>query len=239
MNTTFGLDRCFKFVNCQLQPTTKTGTSVPDTTGKCAITISRQSGCGGHAIAEKLCAYLQRHSPGDAAPWTLFDRNLVEKVIEDHHLPERIAHYMPEDRVPELNDIMDELFGLHPSAWTLAEKTAQTILHLCELGNTIILGRGANIITAKLPHVIHVRLIASIERRIKHMQYFEELGSKEAAARVHTEDLGRARYVRKYFHVDIDDPLFYHLTINTDLVSFDDAARLIGDLALNRRINPT
>jgi cytidylate kinase len=236
MNTTFGLDRCFTFVNCQLQPTTKTGTSYETPAQKCAITISRQSGCGGHAIAEKLCAHLQMHSPKDAPPWTLFDRNLVEKVLQDHNLPERLAHYMPEDRVPELNDIMDELFGLHPSMWTLTEKAAETILRVCELGNAVILGRGANIITAKLPHVVHVRLIASLERRIKHMQYFEKLSYKDAAARIHAEDLGRERYVRKYFHVDVADPQFYHLTINTDLVSFDDAARMIGDLALNRKL---
>lgn len=232
MKPTFDLDRCFSFVNCQLQPATRTATSSDSAPPKCAVTISRQSGCGAHAIGEKLCAYLQSRMPKDAVPWTLFDKNLVEQVLKDHQLPERLARYMPEDRVLELNDIMDELFGLHPSMWTLTEKTSQTILRLCELGSVIVLGRGANIITAKLPHVVHVRLIASIERRIKHMQYFEELTIKDATARVHAEDLGRERYVRKYFNVDIDDPLLYNLTINTDLVPFDDAARMIGDLAL-------
>ena len=41
------------------------------------------------------------------------------------------------------------------------------------------------------------------------------------------EDKGRARYIKKYFEVEVDDPLNYHLTINTSLVSYDAAAELI------------
>ena len=41
------------------------------------------------------------------------------------------------------------------------------------------------------------------------------------------EDLGRQRYVQKYFHADINDPLLCHLVVNTGLVSCDTATRLI------------
>ena len=142
---------------------------------------------------------------------------------------------MPEDRVSQINDIIEELFGLRPALWTLVKETSETILQLCELGNAIIVGRGANIITAKLPHVLHIRLVGSIERRIQQMQQFEKLDRKAAARRIRQEDLGRQRYVKKHFEKDVNDPLLYHLVINTDLVSLDDAARLIGDLALNRK----
>jgi hypothetical protein len=42
----------------------------------------------------------------------LFDRNLVEKVPVDHNLPARLARFMPEDRISQVSDTMDELFGL-------------------------------------------------------------------------------------------------------------------------------
>jgi cytidylate kinase len=236
MNATFGIDRCQTFLNCQLQPPEKSGWSSAKGIRKCAITISRQSGCGAHVVTEKLAAYLQAHSPKDAAPWTVFDRNLVERVLEDHHLPKRIASHMPEDRVSQINDIIGELFCERPALSTLVQKTSETILHLAELGNAIILGRGANIITARLPHVLHVRLIGSLERRIEQMQQFEKLDRKEAARRIHDQDHGRQRYVKEHFGKDANDPLLYHLIINTDLVSADDAARIIADLALNRRV---
>ena len=47
------------------------------------------------------------------------------------------------------------------------------------------------------------------------------------------EDRGRDRYLKKYFKADINDPLLYHLIINTGLVNYDEAAKLIGDAVLN------
>ena len=80
----------------------------------------------------------------------------MEKVLEDHSLPNRLARFMPEDRISEISDTMDELFGLHPPSWTLVRQTADTILHLAELGNVIVIGRGAAVITRKLDYVFNV-----------------------------------------------------------------------------------
>ena len=52
--------------------------------------------------------------------------------------------------------IVEEVLGLHPSGWTLVQHATQTILRLAGLGRAILVGRGANIITARLPNVFHV-----------------------------------------------------------------------------------
>jgi cytidylate kinase len=51
---------------------------------------------------------------------------------------------------------------------------------------------------------------------------------------IRQEDRGRKRYLKKYFGKDIDDPLSYHLILNTDGVGYEEAARLIGDAALGQ-----
>lgn len=232
MSTTARFDSYLTYVNTQLQPPSRRPAPVVP---KRAVTLSRQSGCGGHVLAEKIAGFLQARTPPDQPPWTIFDRNLMECVLAEHHLPAHIAKYMPEDRVTEISDIMDELFGLRPASWALVEQTAETILHLAEVGNVILLGRGANVVAAKSPGVVHVRLVASLESRIAHMQQFEELSRPAAAERVRREELGRRRYIRKYFQRDVDDPLLYHLVINSDLMSFDQAAQLIGGLVLQQK----
>ncbi len=232
MKTTFGLDRCLTFINCQLQAT-KPPHGGDGGLAKC-VTISRESGCGAHVFAEELAAWLQSHLPHSTPPWTIFDRSLVEAVLRDHHLPSRLAAFMPEDKVWQLNDIIEDLFSLHPPTETLVRQTAETILRLAQLGNVIILGRGANIITARLPRVLHVRLIGSVEQRVAHMKVFDNLNRKDALARIKREDGGRRRFLKRYFHKDIADPLQYHLVINTDLVTLRQAAAMVGDLALNR-----
>jgi cytidylate kinase len=221
------------FINSQLRPA-RTPVLSPENGARWrAVTISRQAGSGGHVVAERLAAYLQARTTGQVRPWTVFDRNLVEKVLEDHHLPGRLARFMPEDRISALEDTLEDLFGLHPPSWTLVHKTAETILHLAELGNVILIGRGANIVTNKLDHVFHVRLVGSLEKRSEYVEKSRPVGKKAALEFIREEDRGRRRYLKKYFHKDIDDPLLYHLVINTDLVDYETAARLIGDAVLS------
>ena len=220
------LERCHAFINCQLQSAPRRSLA-EEADRHPAITLSRQAGSGGHAVADQLVRLLEHEMPGPSA-WTIFDRNLVEKVLEDHNLPGRLARFMPEDRISEINDTLDELFGLHPPSEMLVHKTAETILHLAQLGRVILIGRAANVVTARLPHVLHVRLVAPVEYRVDFVREKHGLTRKEATALIHNEDAARKRYLHKYFTKDIEDPLLYHLVINMALSRPDSAARLIA-----------
>jgi cytidylate kinase len=156
----------------------------------------------------------------------------VEKVLEDHHLPTRLARFMPEDRLSRVQEILDDVLSIHPPAETLVHKTSETILHLAELGNVIIIGRAANIITRELDYVFHVRLIGSLEKRAEAIQTDRQVSHAKALEFIAAEDRGRRRYLRKYFHKDVDDPMLYHLLINTDWVPYKVAAEMIGRAVL-------
>jgi cytidylate kinase len=234
MKTQPGLDRALTFISCQLQPGGKGLVSPEKGVPRRAVTISRQAGSGAHAVAESLATLLQAHTPKDACPWTIFDRNLVGKVLQEHNLPERVAKFMPEDRTSEIADSMEELFGLHPPSWLLVRKVTETILHLAELGNVILIGRGAAVVTANLHHVFHVRLVSALEKRVKRIQELNHLGKEAALRFIRQEDRGRERYLKKYFKTDVDNPLLYDLTINTDRISHDQAATLIAEAVLHR-----
>lgn len=223
-----GLEHCHTFINCQLDPD-QAGRGGLNRPLRPAVTLSRQAGCGALVVAQKLAAILQRDLPADEPPWTVFDRNLMDKVLEDHNLPARLAKFLPEDRATELQDITHELFGLRPPSWTMIQQTSETILKLAELGHVILIGRGANVITSRLPHVIHVRLVAPLETRIQHCQESYDMTARAARDFCRREDDGRRRYLKKYFQANVDDALLYHLSINTGFTSYDVAARLIAD----------
>lgn len=226
MRVVHGLERCLTFINCHAQaPRMKWEESAAS---RRAITISRQAGSGGHALAAKLAELLKAQEPQGSPPWAVFDRNLVQRVLEDNHLPARLARFMPEDRVLQITDTMDELFGLHPPSWILVRKTSETILHLAELGHVILIGRGANVITSKLAHVLHVRLVGSLEKRVRRLQELNAINPKEALKLAGNEDLARRRYLKQYFSKDIEDPLLYHMVLNTDSVSVEEAAQMIA-----------
>jgi cytidylate kinase len=228
------VDRCRSFIDCQLRGggESKAGSDLESPPP--VITISRQTGSGGLAIAQKLAEFLRSREPVATCPWTVFDKNLVEKVLEEHHLPQRMAQFLSEDRVSAIDDMVEEVLGLHPPSWTLVHQTTETILHLAELGYVILVGRGANVITNRRERSFHVRLVGSLDRRVKRVMERHKLDRAAARRFVQKEDRGRARYLRKYFDQDIDNPLLYHLVINTDWFDLEDAARLIGETVLAR-----
>lgn len=225
-----GLEQCLSFINCQLGSVPRGGGASPI---KPSITISRMAGAGGRTVAAQLAEYLQTKVP-QPAPWTVFDRKLVEQVLEDHHLSQRVAGYMPENHKPMLADIFEELLGLHPSAWTLFHQTAETILRLAQMGNVILLGRGASVITSRLDSIFHVRLVGSLEKRVARVQLAYAFDRPTAIEFVNREDKGRRRYLKENLHEDIDNPLLYDLMINTDRIQCETTARLIGDEVIRR-----
>ncbi len=221
MNMSSGFDQCRSFIDAHVRAGQKPRAAHIESV-KC-VTISRQSGCGAHAFAEHLAdtGFRFIFLPRLSATWTIFDGDLVEAVLRDHHLlsARRLAAFMPEDKVSQINDIVENLLSLHPPTELLVRQTAETILRLAELGNVILIGRGSTIITAQLPGVLHVRLIGSLKQRVAHMQQFDKINEKEALARIDREDGGRARYLKRYFRADLTDPLHYHVVINVDYVA--------------------
>lgn len=198
------------------------------------ITISRQTGSGARMVCEKLIELLDQYSAPEEISWAFFDKELIEKVLEDHHLPKQISEYMVEGKYKHLTSAVHELLGLKPSEWTLIHKTTDTILQLARMGNVIIVDRGANIIAAKLKNTFHVRLVASLEKRIEHIKEITGMNDKEAANHIKKEDENRRLYLKSYFHADIDDPLHYHLVANTDLLTYNGAAHLIAEAVVQK-----
>jgi cytidylate kinase len=226
------LRKCQTYIDCHLHPPRTT--PLPVERRPPALTISSQTGAGGLAVAELLTQRLQSSPLRTDCPWTVFDKNLVSKVLEDHHLPERLAKFMPEDKISFLADALEELFGLHPPSWELLRQTAETVLQLAELGNVILVGRAANVITSKLKHVFHVRLVGSLERRSARIQARQQISPAAAAEFIRQEDTGRERYLKKHFRHDSADPLLYHLVVNTDWLSESEAAELIAGAMIAR-----
>ncbi len=195
------------------------------------VTLSRQAGAGAETVAHLLAEKLNANLPKDAQPWTVFDKNLITKVLEDADLPQEIAKHVQEDKDTTVQAIVGELLGLHPSMWTIFHHTSDTIFKLARLGRCIIVGRGAEVITAKLPGGTHIRLVAPEVTRLTHLQKHLGLDEKAAAKYLHEHDEGRRRYVKTNFEKNIEDPLLYHAILNTGLLTFPQTADLIASLA--------
>jgi cytidylate kinase len=191
------------------------------------ITLSREAGAGASSLAHLLVNRLNPLVDPDEAPWTIFDSNIVDAMLEEHRYPAALARYLPEDSVSEVSSAAGEIMGLHPNLWELTQRTNDLIRKLARLGHCILIGRGANFATRHLPQGVHLRLIGSPPRRAAHMASVLGITESAAAARNLQADIARRRYVQSTFGQSIDDPSVYDLIINTDNVSLDEAAELV------------
>ena len=192
------------------------------------VTISRQAGAGAETVAQLLAAKLNAKSAKDDQPWTVFDKNLISKVLEDQNMPQEIAKHVHEDKDTTVQALVGELLGIHPSMWTIFHHTSDTILKLARIGRCVVVGRGGNIITAKLKGGVHVRLVAPESVRLAHLKSHFKMDDKAAEKYLHDEDAGRRRYVKTNFERDIDDPLLYDAVLNTSTLGFERTADVIA-----------
>jgi cytidylate kinase len=222
------LEQCHAYLRAELRPRNERPAAAALRPGP-AITLCHQTGAGAHEVAALAAGLLQAAEPSGAARWTVFDRELVARVLEEHDLPQSLAERMPEDRRTWIQDLMEELVGLRPTSWDMVPKIVETVLHLAHTGHVILVGRGANLITEKMPNVFHVRLISSLPERMARVQQQEHLDPEAAARFIANGDRGRERFGKTHFHAQVQDDLLYHLVINTGRIPLPDAARLIAD----------
>jgi cytidylate kinase len=227
MSSQESLDALNVYMKCQLVRSQKgRPKAVPPSP---FVTVTRQTGAGAITVAEKVAVILNGGPVAEQpVPWTVFDRNLIDVVLEQHDLPSNVAKYMPEDRVGLIEGQLGEILGLHPSVSSLVKKTSQTIMQLAEMGHAILVGRGANILTRGIDGGFHVRLIAAADRRIEHLKQYYGLDQEQATERMRKTDEARMQYVRQNFDQDDSDSLLYDCVINTTHLTYDEAAQLIA-----------
>ena len=202
------------------------------------ITISQAAGARGNPIADALVSELQgnRKIP-KFRDWTIFNQTLVNRVIEENNLPTSSIEFLAEDKRGRIADYIGEALGLHKGAYTGVVKTAETILRIAQSGNAVIVGRGANFITKKIDLAVHIRLVGSLDIRIKSFAKIYGVSPSEAGQEVARRDRARRDYIQENFLEDVHDPRHYDLIINTDNFSDAAAAHLII-AALEEKASP-
>lgn len=198
------------------------------------ITLSRESGTGGSALAEEIGRRLNRLQAVDKPVWTTFDRNLVTRMLEDHHLSTTLARFLPEDKVSDIDASVGEIVGLHPSIRTLVHQTNSLMRRLASMGNVILVGRGANLAATGTAHGLHLRLIAPSEQRAQTTARGLGIAVDQAYVFNRKTDHARRDYVRSFFDADIDDPSTYDLIVNLEHFTLDQTADLVVSVLRSR-----
>ena len=182
------------------------------------LTISREKGAGGNAVARLV---------GKRLGWRVFDNEMVDEIAKQAHVRRQLIESLDERDQAMIQAIIGQL--LAPEGFDTADYLGylkQVVLALGHQGDVIIVGRGARFI---LPSQfgLCVRMVAPIEARIRRVADKANLSLVAARVEVEKSDLERVKMVRRHFGRDVTDPLSHDLMINTAAISLEAAAEVV------------
>ena len=180
------------------------------------IAMTREMGSLGKDVAASLAEQL--------------GLTVVHHELVEHHLAEKLG--VKESAVHRyLEGEASILERWKINKEKLSRYTAEEIIELAQKGNVIIRGWGATSVLRHIPHVLRVRVCSDMGFRERVM--VERLGVDATAARreIERSDAAHAGIVRSFFGVDWQNPLLYHLVLNTSGVPVETCVKIVLLLA--------
>ncbi len=181
------------------------------------VTIEREYGCGGGEIAQRLATQLG---------WKLWDQLLTEEIAKLAECPKAVVEVREERTDPLyyrlfksfLRGSYEGSLNAHKlkvvDSESILNLTQRVVLNAAKVGNSVIVGRGAQQFLKNRADALRVFLFAPKEAKVRRL-LARGKSKNEAEQLADSVDRERADFIQKYFHVDWPDRAIYHTMINT------------------------
>ncbi len=178
------------------------------------VTVSREPGSGGRLIAKGLAESLN---------FDLFHQEMIHEMALSAKVSARVLESLDEKGLSMLEDwVAAVVHKRHLWPDEYLQHLLKVVSAIGKHGNAVLVGRGANFILPSKT-TFRLRVIAPQEFRARKVAEQFDLSLKEAERRILKTESNRRAFVRKYFHTEICDPIYYDLLINTENISISEA----------------
>ncbi len=186
------------------------------------VAISREQGCDDTFIAMKLAEELGM---------VLYGWEIVEQIAADAQVSIEVAATLDEKVRSDLDDWLADMSGVYGlSTDQYLSSLKKSLFSIAAHGNAIILGRGANFLLPPNKKIISLHLVAPLQMRVECTMKAQGVSDAQARLGIAEAERQNGLWVKKYGLTDLVDPLNYHLTINTALVSPEEIVRIVKEI---------
>lgn len=184
-----------------------------------SVTISRQYGCEGYPLAQRLKVLLEEAS---GQPWNLFDKALMDKVASDEKLSRQLLNHLGDES--HAQDVLKTHFGhlTHEDAYA---KVVKHLVQIATAGGAILVGRGGAVACQDLKNCFHFRLVGSLGFRAAAIARRLEQPLAEAEKQVRTQSKLREKFISECLHADITSSRWYDAVFNNERQSVETIAQ--------------
>lgn len=194
------------------------------------ITISREFGCEGYALASELTRRLSSVSQ----PWMVYSRDMHDAQSPDKDPVHELADVLDASGRDAITEMFDKFMADKPTDMERYTSLVNNIRALTRHGHAVILGGGGAILIKGHPRAFHVRIQASDEFRVNRIASVTGLSHDEAIAQVAEYESKRVAFIQKFTRHNITDSHLYDLILNNGTMSVSQMSDLIL-LAMNQR----
>ena len=177
------------------------------------ITVSRECGAGGGAVARHLA---------EALGWELLDRELLHRAAAVEKIPDVELEPLDEHAIS-----LTSRLRRHPPHQRYVRGLTEAVRQAADRGNVVLVGRGTRHLLGERPGTFCLRLVAPPEVRVRRVARREGGSGQQVLAHCLAVDRTRDRFVRYFFGDDAQRPWQFDLVVNTGRVPLDDVVALV------------
>ena len=188
------------------------------------ITISREFGAGGAAVAKEVASRLG---------YEYYDKAIILRSAHESNMDVESV-FKWDERVPKNFGFAQSLFDFYnkPLNERLFDAQKQIIRGIGEKGNCVIVGRNANSILRAFDNCLHVFIRADVRWRMEHMkELMPEVSEAKILEEIRAIDKTRRKYCAFYTQTEFGQADYYDLCLSTSTLGIDTCVDLICQLA--------
>ena len=185
------------------------------------ITIGRQHGSNGHAVAEALARRL--HIP-------CYSKEIVDRTAKDSNFSHEVIRSYDEKRISPFMTPSTQFFGMDEGFrlnMQIASAQFEAIRSLADEGDAVFVGRCADYVLRNRGDLVRVFLMADKPYRIKTVMERKKLTEDQAKKLIREVDKDRSSYYRYYTDQTWGESEYYDLCLNVGRVGVEGAAEAI------------
>jgi cytidylate kinase len=175
------------------------------------VTISRGSYSRGREVAEKLAKKLE---------YDCVSREILLEASKEFNIPEISL-------VRAIHDSPSILERFRHGKERYISYYQYAILKYVQKDNVVYHGLAGQFFLRRISHVVKVRILASLEDRVKEVMKRDDVSQREAENILRKDDEERRRWGLKLYGIDAWDSRLYDMVLLIDQLTVDDAVDLI------------
>ena len=185
------------------------------------ITIGRQHGSNGHAVAETLAKRLNI---------PCYSKEIVDRTARDSNFSHEVIRSYDEKRISPFMAPSTHFFGMDEGFrlnMQIASAQFEAIRSLADEGDAVFVGRCADYVLRSRKDLVRIFLMADMPYRIKTVMERKDLTPEQAKKLIREVDKDRSSYYRYYTDQTWGESGCYDLCLNVGRVGIEGAAESI------------